>query len=151
MGPRRWSFAINGRPMFLRGACYAPSYRLDELTTERFDADLRVAKNANIDALRLLANVLPVEFYRQADEAGMLLLQELPLLGAYAYHSRGDDARFFDVAGKEQQAEMVELLRNRPSVAMWVAHDDPPWRAANAELGDVNAVRKSHAIDPERR
>ena len=149
IGPRRWNFAINGRPMFLRGACYAPSYRLDELTTERFDADLRVAKNANIDALRLLANVLPVEFYRQADEAGMLLLQELPLLGAYAYHSRGDDARFFDVAAKEQQAEMVELLRNRPSVAMWVAHDDPPWLAANAELGDVNAVRQNHSIDQE--
>jgi beta-mannosidase len=149
IGPRRWSFAVNGRPMFLRGACYAPSYRLDELTSERFDADLRIAKGANIDALRVLANVLPLEFYRRADEAGMLLLQELPLLGAYAYHSRGDDTRFFDVAAKEQQAEMVEVLRNRPSVAMWVAHDDPPWLAANAELGDVNAVRQNHSIDQE--
>src|SRR5437660_248030 len=143
--------AGNGRPMFLRGACYAPAYRLDELTPERFDADLRIAKEANVDALRVLANVLPLEFYRRADEAGMLLLQELPLLGAYAYHSRGDDARFFDVAAKEQQAEMVELLRNRPSVAMWVAHDDPPWLAANAELGDVNAVRQNHSIDQELR
>ena len=24
IGPRRWSLAVNGRPMFLRGACYAP-------------------------------------------------------------------------------------------------------------------------------
>jgi beta-mannosidase len=149
IGPRRWSFAVNGRPMFLRGACYAPSYRLDELTTERFEADIRVAKGANIDALRILANVLPADFYRCADEAGMLLLQELPLLGAYAYHARSDDARFFEVAAREQQAEMVELLRNRPSVAMWVAHDDPPWLAANSELGDVNAVRQNHSIDQE--
>ena len=151
IGPRRWNFAVNGRPMFLRGACYAPSYRLDELTPERFDADIRLAKEANIDALRVLANVLPLEFYRRADEAGMLLLQELPLLGAYAYHGRGDDARFFEVAAREQQAEMVELLRNRPSVAMWVAHDDPPWLAGNAELGDVNAVRQNHSIDQELR
>jgi beta-mannosidase len=146
---RRWSFAVNGRPMFLRGACYAPSYRLDELTPERFDADLRIAKEANIDALRILANVLPIEFYRRADKAGILLLQELPLLGAYAYHARGDDARFFDVAAREQQAEMVELLRNRPSVAMWVAHNDPPWLAGNADLGDVHAVRQNHSIDQE--
>jgi beta-mannosidase len=149
IGPRRWSLAVNGRPIFLRGACYAPSYRLDELTPERFDADLRTAKDTNLDALRILANVLPAEFYRQADEAGMLLLQELPLFGAYAYHARGDDGRFFEAAAREQQAEMVELLRNRPSVAVWVAHDDPPWLAGNADLGDVNAVRQNHSIDHE--
>lgn len=149
IGPRRWSLAVNGRPMFLRGVCYAPSYRLDELTPERFDADLRVAKEANVDAVRIVANVLPPEFYRSADEAGMLLLQELPLYGSYAYHARGDDARFFDISAREQQAEMVELLRNRPSVAIWIAHDDPPWLAGNADLGDVNAVRQNHSIDQE--
>jgi len=151
IGPRRWSLEVNGRPIFLRGACYAPSYRLDELTTERFDADLRIAKETNLDALRILANVLPSEFYKRADAAGMLLLQELPLLGAYAYHARGDDSRFFEAAAREQQAEMVELLRNRPSVAMWVAHDDPPWLPGNADLGDVNAVRQNHSIDQELR
>jgi len=151
IGPRRWSLEVNGRPIFLRGACYAPSYRLDDLTAERFDADLRIAKETNLDALRILANVLPSEFYKRADAAGMLLLQELPLLGAYAYHARGDDSRFFEAAAREQQAEMVELLRNRPSVAMWVAHDDPPWLPSNADLGDVNAVRQNHSIDQELR
>jgi beta-mannosidase len=151
IGPRRWSFSVNGRPMFLRGACYAPGYRVDELTAEQLDSDLRTAKETNIDALRIVANVLPPEFYRHADEAGMLLLQELPLQGAYAYHARSDDGRFFDAAAREQQAEMVELLRNRPSVAMWIAHDDPPWLASNSELGDVNAVRQNHSIDQELR
>src|SRR5260370_34826751 len=81
----------------------------------------------------------------------MLLLQELPLLGAYAYHARSDDGRFFDAAAREQQAEMVELLRNHPSVAVWVAHNDPPWLAANTDLGDVNAVRQNISIDQELR
>jgi beta-mannosidase len=149
IGPRRWNFAVNGRPMFLRGACYTPSYRLDELTTERFEGDLRVAKEANIDALRVVANVLPQDFYRRADATGMLLLQELPLTGIYAYHARGDDSRFFESASREQQTEMVELLRNRPSVALWIAHDDPPWLQSNADLGDVHAVRQNHSIDQE--
>jgi hypothetical protein len=140
---------VNGRQMFLRGACYAPSYRLDELTPERMEGDLRIAKQANLDALRVIANVLPAEFYRRADAAGMLLFQELPLTGIYAYHARGDNSRFFESAARQQQAEMVELLRNRPSVALWIAHDDPPWLSSNADLGDVHAVRQNHPIDQE--
>ena len=79
----------------------------------------------------------------------MLLLQELPLPASYAYHARGDDSRFFESTAREQQAEMVELLRNRPSVAVWIAHDEPPWLSGNADLGDVHAVRQNHSIDQE--
>src|SRR5260370_30498004 len=99
---------------------------MDELTTERFEADIRIAKETNLDAFRILANVLPPEFYRRADEAGMLLLPKLPLLRAYADHARHDDRRFFDAPAREPQAEMVELLRNRPSVPPWGAHNDAP-------------------------
>jgi beta-mannosidase len=149
IGPRRWALSVNGRPIFLRGACYAPSYRLDELTSERFDADLETAKRANIDALRVVANVLPDEFYRRADAAGMLVVQDLPLTGTYVYHAAGGDARFFEQAAREQQAEMVEMLHNRPSIVLWVAHDDPPWLATNSDLGEVHAVRQNHSIDQE--
>ena len=149
IGPRRWSLSVNGRPIFLRGACYAPSYRLDELTPERFDADLATAKQANIDALRVVANVLPDDFYRRADSAGMLVIQDLPLTGTYVYHATGNDAHFFEQAAREQQAEMVEMLYNRPSIAVWVAHDDPPWLATNSDLGEIHAVRQNHSIDQE--
>jgi beta-mannosidase len=149
IGPRRWALSVNGRPIFLRGACYAPSYRLDELSVDRFDADLAMAKQANLDALRVVANVLPEDFYRRADAAGMLVIQDLPLTGTYAYHATANDARFFEQAAREQQAEMVEMLHNRPSIVMWVAHDDPPWLATNSDLGEVHAVRQNHSIDQE--
>ena len=77
----------------------------------------------------------------------MLVLQDLPLTGTYAYHARGEDVRFFESSAREQQAEMVEMLYNRPSVALWIAHDDPPWLSTNADLGDVHAVRQNHSID----
>ena len=149
IGARRWALSVNGRPMFLRGACYAPSYRLDELTPERFDSDIAIAKSANLDALRVVANVLPDDFYRRADAMGMLVMQDLPLTGTYVYHASAGDARFFEQAAREQQAEMVEMLHNRPSVAVWVAHDDPPWLATNSDLGEVHAVRQNHSIDQE--
>src|SRR3984893_3868006 len=149
IGPRRWSLSVNGKPIFLRGACYAPAYRLDELTPDVFDADLATAKHANNGALRVVANVLPDDFYRRADAAGMLVIQDLPLSGTYVYHATGGDARFFEQAAREQQAEMVEMLHNRPSVVVWVAHDDPPWSATNSDLGEVHAVRQNHSIDQE--
>ncbi len=151
IGARRWSFRVNGRPMFLRGACYAPAYRLDELTRETFASDIALAKEAGVDALRVVANVLPRDFYREADAAGMLVFQDLPLLGTYVYHARGDESRFFESAAREQLAEMVAMLQNHPSIAMWTAHDDPPWLATNFDLGDVHAVRQNHSIDQELR
>ncbi|TMG07628.1 MAG: hypothetical protein E6I06_09595 [Chloroflexi bacterium] len=149
IGHRRWSFSVNGRPMFLRGACYAPSHRLDQLTAELFASDIVTARAANLDALRIVANVLPADFYRQADEAGMLLFQDLPLTGTYVYHGRNDEARFFESAAREQQAEMVTMLHNHPSIALWIAHDEPPWLATNADLGDVHSVRQNHSIDQD--
>ena len=149
IGPRRWSFSVNGRPMFLRGACYAPSYRLDELNKDVLARDIATAKQANIDALRVVANVLPADFYREADAAGMLVFQDLPLTGTYVYHGRTDEARFFETAARAQQAEMVTALRNHPSIALWIAHDAPAWLATNFDMGEVHSVRQNHSIDQE--
>jgi len=149
IGPRRWSMRVNGRPIFLRGACYAPAHRLDELTADVIAADIALAKQANVDALRVVANVLPLEFYRQADEAGLLVLQDLPLTGTYVYHARIDETRFFENAAREQLIEMVTMLHNHPSIVLWNAHDDPPWLATNFDLGDVHAVRQNHSIDQD--
>ncbi|TMC38572.1 MAG: hypothetical protein E6J28_05750, partial [Chloroflexi bacterium] len=149
IGARRWSFRLNGRPMFVRGACYTPAHRLDELSRETFAADIALAKQTGVDALRVVANVLPRDFYRQADEAGMLVFQDLPLTGTYVYHARNDEVRFFETAAREQLAEMVAMLQNHPSIAMWTAHDDPPWLAGNFDLGDVHAVRQNHSVDQE--
>jgi hypothetical protein len=149
IGPRRWSLHVNGRPMFLRGAAYAAAYQSDELTPAEFSAHIQLARDTNLDALRVVSNVLPRDFYSAADAAGLLLVQELPLLGSYAYQARAEDVKFFETSAREVQAEAVELLRNHPSVAVWVAHDDPPWLAANADMGDVHVVRQNHSIDQD--
>ena len=150
-GPGDWTLEVNGQPFFLRGANYTPGYELDRLTAERFREDIALARDANIDALRVHGHVLPEEFYREADRAGMVVLADLPLTGAYCYHAGTDDVTFFESAVRQQVPEMVGLLGNRPSVAAWIAHDDPPWIPAHAELGDVHAVRQDYTIDQEAR
>jgi beta-mannosidase len=148
-GPEGWSIRLNGHPMFLRGAGYTPAYRLDTLRPEIFESDLARARAANLDALRVHGHVLPEDFYRAADEAGMLVVADFPLTLAYAYHARAEESRFFEDACRSQVPEMVELLRNRPSIAFWMAHDDPPWIAASSALSDVHTVRQNYTIDQE--
>jgi hypothetical protein len=150
-GPEGWEVKVNGQPAFLRGANYTPAFRLDSLTGERFDHDLALARAANLDALRVHAHVLPEEFYRRADAAGMVVIADLPLTLAYAYQASDEEARFFESSVRQQVGEMVELLRNRPSVLAWVAHDDPPWISGGADLAEVHAVRQNHGIDQEAR
>ncbi len=147
--PEGWTVRAGGQPFFLRGANYAPDLRLDRLTEERLEADLELARDANLDALRVHAHVLPEEFYRAADRAGMVVLADFPLTQAYAYHATGEEARFFEDSVREQVPEMVELLRNHPAIALWIAHDNPPWIPANAGLGDVHAVRQNYSIDQD--
>ncbi|HYZ02363.1 MAG TPA: glycoside hydrolase family 2 TIM barrel-domain containing protein [Candidatus Binatia bacterium] len=148
-GPEGWSFLVNGQPMFLRGANYLPSLQLDQLTEETFKHDLELARDANLDVLRVHGHVLPEEFYRLADEVGMLVIADFALTLSYAYHATAEETRFFETAVRSQLPEMVGLLCNRPSIILWVAHDDPPWIAGNAALGDVHAVRQNYTIDQE--
>ncbi|HKA10576.1 MAG TPA: glycoside hydrolase family 2 TIM barrel-domain containing protein [Candidatus Dormibacteraeota bacterium] len=144
-----WHVSVNGQPMFLRGANYTPNLRMDQLTEGTFETDLRLARESNLDALRVHGHVLPDEFYKKADEAGMLVIADFPLTLSYAYHASAEESRFFETVVRNQVPEMVELLRNRPSLLMWIAHDDPPWVAANAALADVHAVRQNYTIDHE--
>jgi len=145
----RWRVVVNGQPMFLRGANYTPGLQLDQLTEAQFESDLRLARDCNLDVLRVHGHVLPEEFYRKADEAGMLVIADFPLTLSYAYHAGPEESRFFESVVRDQVPEMVELLQNRPSLLMWVAHDDPPWVPASAELADVHAVRQNYTIDHE--
>lgn len=147
--PGSWSIRVNGQQLFLRGANYTPGYRLDQLTRENFRQDLRLAREANLDALRVHGHVLPGEFYEEADAAGMLVLADFPLTGAYAYHATAEEAAFFETALREQLPELVDLLGSRASVILWIAHDDPPWVAAAAALGDVHTVRQNYTADQE--
>ncbi|MGH7922846.1 MAG: glycosyl hydrolase 2 galactose-binding domain-containing protein, partial [Candidatus Dormibacteraceae bacterium] len=148
-GPEGWEVLCGGRPMFLRGANYTPSLQLDQLSEQSFAADLEVARKANLDLLRVPGAVLPEAFYRLCDEAGMLVIADFPLTRSYAYHADAEEARFFEQAVRAQVPEMVGQLSNRPSIVLWMAHDDPPWIEANSALGDVHAVRQNYTIDHE--
>ena len=115
---RGWVLHVNGERLFLKGANQGPTrMALAEATAADLGRDVQLAKDANLDLLRVHAHVSRPELYDAADEAGMLLWQDFPLQGAYARTIRKQAQR--------QAREMVDLLGHHPSIAVWCAHDEP--------------------------
>ena len=82
---RGWVLHVNGERLFLKGANQGPTrMALAEATAADLGRDVQLAKDANLDLLRVHAHVSRPELYDAADEAGMLLWQDFPLQGAYA-------------------------------------------------------------------
>jgi beta-mannosidase len=115
---RDWIPYLNGRRFFVRGNNYGPGdTRLATVTDERIRRDLELAKEANMNMLRLHAHVEHPSFYEAADEMGILLWQDFPLQWAYAKEVLPEALR--------QAEKMVKHLYNHPSVAVWCMHNEP--------------------------
>ena len=111
--------SVNGERLFLKGANLGPTkLALADATADEIRGDVDLARHAGLDLLRVHAHVARPELYDAADEAGLLLWQDLPLQEGYARGVRKQAVR--------QAREAVDLLAHHPSVAIWCAHDDPP-------------------------
>ena len=71
-----------------------------------------------------------VRLYDAADELGMLLMQDFPLLWGYARSVRGQAV--------DQARAAVDQLGHHPAIVMWTAHNDPAAVAIGIE-GDSRA------------
>lgn len=115
---RNWIFSVNGERLFLKGANQGPNrMALGEAEPTDFERDVRLAKEANLDFLRVHAHVSRPELYDAADAQGLLVWQDLPLQWAYA---RGVRAQ-----ARRQAREAVDLLGHHPSVVLWCGHNEP--------------------------
>jgi beta-mannosidase len=115
---RDYIMLLNGRKIFMRGSNYAPGdYKIATMTRKRYDDDLALAKDANLNILRIHAHVEKPEFYEAADKAGIMLWQDFPLQWAY-------DKKVLAEA-LYQSGRMIKRLYNHPSIALWCMHNEP--------------------------
>jgi beta-galactosidase/beta-glucuronidase len=134
----RWF--VNGKPYFIRGSNYIGSQWLSETLFQEavaskthpfgggpegdfYKRDVELARQANLNLLRVHAHVLPPEFHAACDRAGILVWQDFPLQWGYS-----DQADFRAEAEREMRA-MVTQLYNHPSIVAWCAHNESPWDA----------------------
>jgi len=113
-----WIFSINGERLFLKGSNQGPTrMALAEATDLDAARDIALAKDANLDFLRVHAHVSKPALYDAADEAGLLLWQDMPL--QWGYH------RSIRKQARRQARELVDLLGHHPSVFVWCGHNEP--------------------------
>ena len=113
-----WTCSVNGERLFLKGANLPPVNSLPaDATSERIRGDLTAAVELGLDALRVHGHIADREVYDAADELGLLLLQDFPLLGGHSRSVREQAVT--------QARAAVDTLGHHPSIALWNAHDDP--------------------------
>jgi beta-mannosidase len=114
---QRWIVMVNGERLFLKGANIGPTRRaLSEVGEGDVGRDLRLARDAGLDLLRVHAHVGHPRLYDLADRCGMLLWQDLPLQWGYGQVRR---------QATRQARQAVDLLGHHPSVALWCGHNEP--------------------------
>ena len=114
---RNFLASVNGERLYLKGANYGPAGRaLGDVTREDLVRDIRLAKDAGLDLLRVHAHISRSELYEAADRAGILLWQDMPLQWGYGQVRRQAVA---------QARAAVNLLGHHPSIALWCGHNEP--------------------------
>jgi beta-mannosidase len=128
-----WRFHVNGERIFVMGSNQGPAaMALGEAEPAGLAADVTRAVDANLDMLRIHAHVTRPEVYAAADEAGLLLWQDVPLQWGYGRGVRRPAAA--------QARALVDLLGHHPSVVMWCGHNEP-WPGPSDAAGATPAAK----------
>jgi beta-mannosidase len=146
----RWEWRLNGRRIFPRGSNYISDFYLDRITSHGLHRDLALARQANLDLLRVHAHISAPELYRLCDEQGMLVMCDFPMIWTYAFNLSPEEQAAFQESCYQQVEEMVWLLGSHPSIALWSMHNEPPWTPDASFLGaDVHETETNRLLDEQ--
>lgn len=170
-GGAPWSFRINGRPVFLRGANWVPADVLPgRVTADDYDRLIGQARAAGVNFLRVWGGGVREKraFWDACNRLGILAWQEFPLACAFLDHYP-HNAAYLDLLEAEARGA-AQLLRNHPALLAWcggneisakrealplgrlanvLREEDPdrPWIPASPSGGDVHQWGVWHAFE----
>ncbi len=144
-------FLINGQKIFIKGGNWIASDALLRLTPERYEAEVRMHAEMNMNMIRIWGGAMPErpEFYEACDKYGLLVWQDFWVSGDC-------NGAWLDPRKKETQArrqeypddhslfistaiDQIKMLRNHPSLYMWCGGNEfPPPPDINEKL--VNEI-----------
>jgi len=133
-------FTVNGQKVFIKGGNWIASDALLRLSKERYDAEVRMHAEMNMNMIRVWGGGLTErpEFYDACDKYGILIWQDLWISGDC-------NGEWNDQTKKDSQArrkaypdnhdlflesviDQVRMLRNHPSLYLWCGGNEtlPP-------------------------
>jgi exo-1,4-beta-D-glucosaminidase len=116
-------FKINGRKVLIRGAAWAPDLLL-RWSSKRLDADLNYVRDMGLNAIRLEGRIDRDEFYEKTDRLGILVMPGWTCCDAWERWSDWKQEQHKIAA--ESLRSQIRVLRNHPSVFVWLYGSDGP-------------------------
>lgn len=109
---------INNHRTFVRGINVAPfSLDMANISGDALRKEARAIRDAGFNMVRIRGHVTRQDFIDACDEVGLLVWQDLPLVGSYA--------RSITNQAEQQTRDMIDLLSHHPSVVVWGGHMRP--------------------------
>ncbi len=115
-------FKLNGIPVFMKGANYVPAdVFLPRVKEDRYKEIVQSAVDANMNMLRVWGGGVyeDDQFYKQCDENGILVWQDLMFAGSVY---PGDTA--FLGNATQEVIDNVQRLHNHPCIALWCGNNE---------------------------
>lgn len=142
---QNWQFVVNGKKFFVKGINWMPVDALYDLTEDKYDWAVRMAKNAGIQMFRIWGSGLleSKEFYDACDKYGIMVWQDFNI-------ANFDTPDWPQEVWEAQVCQNIFRLRNRASLAVWCGGNEfNPYSYGNA--ASMGILERNLAIfDPTR-
>ncbi len=116
-------FKVNGRKILIRGAAWAPDLLL-RWSSKRLDADLNYVRDMGLNTIRLEGRIDREEFYEKTDRLGILVMPGWTCCDAWEQWGNWKEEHHKIAA--ESLRSQIRILRNHPSVFVWLYGSDGP-------------------------
>ncbi len=147
------NFLLNGKPYKLHGVILHRDRMMagTAMTPFQIEEDVNIIREMGANAIRVAGGQHNDYFYTLCDEAGIIVWNDLPFMGA-VYPTDRDfaDTPQFRANGRQQLGEMISQLYNHPSIAMWGIFSDVSTRGDDPVpyVRELNTL--AHKLDPAR-
>ncbi len=131
-------FRINGKPIFIRGGGWAPDMLLRS-SSQKLHDEFAMVRDLHLNTIRLEGKMESDEFFRLADQYGILVLAGWCCCD---YWEKWSDWSTEDlhIAAASLQSQML-MLRSHPSVLAWMyGSDNPPPAEVERRYAEVIAA-----------
>lgn len=120
------SFLLNGEPLRMRGALvqgFSAKTRYGGISREEAVAEVKAAKAAGLNTLRLHIKAFDPVYLDVCDEFGMLVHCDIPIAEPIAYDLLGPDGPVTEQCVRAA-VEQVRRDRGHPSIVLWSAMNE---------------------------
>ena len=140
-----WQFVVNGKRLFVKGINWMPVDALYDLTADKYDWAIRMAKNAGFQMFRIWGSALleSKEFYDACNKYGIMVWQDFNI-------ANFDTPEWPLEVWEAQVCQNIFRLRNQPSLAVWCGGNEfNPYSYGNTT--SIGILERNIAIfDPTR-